>query len=59
LLSGSPLEANTQPDDKASRYLAKAYGFRKEGLARQFLKQGGEWRDHERWALLSTDVRAK
>jgi len=50
------LEANIQPDNKASRYLAKACGFRKEGLARQFLKKGGEWRDHERWALLSTDV---
>ncbi len=50
------LEANIQPDNKASRHLAKACGFRKEGLARQFLKKGGEWRDHERWALLSTDV---
>ena len=49
------LEANIQPDNKASRYLAKACGFRKEGLARKFLKKGGEWRDHERWALLSTD----
>jgi ribosomal-protein-alanine N-acetyltransferase len=50
------LEANIQPDNKASRHLAKACGFRKEGIARQFLKKGGEWRDHERWALLSTDV---
>ena len=50
------LEANIQPDNNSSRHLAKACGFKKEGLARQFLKKGGEWRDHERWALLSTDV---
>ncbi len=49
------LEANIQPLNRSSRRLAKACGFRKEGLSPQFLKKGGEWRDHERWALLSTD----
>ncbi len=47
------LEANIQPSNRASRRLAKACGFRKEGLSRQFLKKGGEWRDHERWALIN------
>ena len=50
------LEANIQPSNRASRRLVKACGFRKEGLSPKFLKKGGEWRDHERWALLSTDT---
>lgn len=50
------LEANIQPSNHASRRLVKACGFRKEGLSPQFLKKGGEWRDHERWALLSHDT---
>lgn len=50
------LEANIQPENRPSRRLAKACGFRKEGLSLKFLKKGGEWRDHERWALLSTDA---
>ena len=50
------LEANIQPANRASRCLAKSCGFRKEGMSPKFLKKGGEWRDHERWALLSTDA---
>lgn len=50
------LEANIQPANRASRRLAKACGFRKEGLSPKFLKKGGEWRDHERWALLCDEV---
>lgn len=50
------LEANIQPANHASRRLAKACGFQMEGLSPKFLKKGGEWRDHERWALLSTDI---
>ena len=49
------LEANIQPENHASRCLASSCGFRKEGFSPKFLKKGGEWRDHERWALLSTD----
>lgn len=50
------LEANIQPSNLASRRLAKNCGFRKEGLAKAFLKKGGEWRDHERWAVTSTEL---
>ncbi len=50
------LEANIQPNNLASRRLAKTCGFRKEGLAKAFLKKGGEWRDHERWAVTSTEL---
>lgn len=50
------LEANIQPANRASLRLAKACGFNKEGRSPKFLKKGGEWRDHERWALLNTDA---
>jgi ribosomal-protein-alanine N-acetyltransferase len=47
------LEANLQPNNLASIALLKACGFEKEGLSPKFLRKNGEWRDHERWALLN------
>jgi len=47
------LEANIQPENKASIALAKSCGFKKEGFSPKFIKKGGQWKDHERWALLS------
>jgi ribosomal-protein-alanine N-acetyltransferase len=47
------LEANLQTDNLASIALLKACGFEKEGLSPKFLRKNGEWRDHERWALLN------
>ncbi|MBF9235224.1 GNAT family N-acetyltransferase [Microvirga alba] len=49
------LEANIQPDNLASRALAERLGFRQEGYSPRYLKIGGEWRDHERWAILAED----
>jgi ribosomal-protein-alanine N-acetyltransferase len=49
------LEANIQPGNAPSRALVKRLGFRQEGYSPRYLKIGGEWRDHERWAILSED----
>lgn len=53
------LEANVQPNNAASIALVKRAGFKKEGYSRGYLKISGRWRDHERWAILAEDWRAK
>lgn len=52
------LEANIQPENAASIALVKRLGFRKEGFSPRYLRVGGVWRDHERWALLADEPRA-
>ena len=51
------VEANIQPRNVSSIRLVKGLSFRREGLSRRYLKVGGRWRDHERWALLAEDWR--
>jgi len=48
------LEANIQPTNLASIALVRACGFKQEGYSRSYLKIGGRWRDHERWALVKS-----
>jgi ribosomal-protein-alanine N-acetyltransferase len=45
------LEANIQPGNHASIALVRGAGFVREGYSERYLKIGGRWRDHERWAL--------
>jgi ribosomal-protein-alanine N-acetyltransferase len=45
------VEANIQPGNAASIALVRAAGFVQEGFSERYLKIGGRWRDHERWAI--------
>jgi ribosomal-protein-alanine N-acetyltransferase len=53
------LEANIQPGNAASIALAKRCGFELEGFSPRYLKVGGRWCDHERWAIREETWRAR
>ena len=53
------IEANVQPENLASIAVLQKNNFTKEGFSRKYLKIGGRWRDHERWAIIKEDWRER
>ena len=49
------IEAACLPHNGASVRLLEATGFRREGLARAYLRIAGQWQDHLLFALLESD----
>jgi [ribosomal protein S5]-alanine N-acetyltransferase len=49
------LEANVQPHNERSIAILSSLGFRLEGFSPAYLRIGGHWRDHERWALTADE----
>lgn len=53
------VEANIQPSNHLSIAIVKRAGFVREGFSRRYLKVCGRWRDHERWAIIVEDWKAR
>jgi ribosomal-protein-alanine N-acetyltransferase len=49
------VEANVQPQNARSIALVERLGFRREGYSPRYLKIGGRWRDHVRFAILADE----
>src|SRR5262245_36794005 len=52
------LEAACLPHNLPSTRVLEKVGFKREGMARRYLKINGVWQDHDLFALLHDDVRA-
>lgn len=52
------IEANVQPDNARSIAVLERLGFRREGYSPRYLKIGGRWRDHVRYAILADEFGA-
>ena len=46
------VEANVQPANQRSVRLLQVAGFAREGFSKKYLYIDGDWRDHERYAML-------
>jgi ribosomal-protein-alanine N-acetyltransferase len=55
----SRIEAACLPENKASRCLLEASGFKYEGVAQSYLQIAGRWRTHVLYAALRSDRRGR
>ena len=53
------VEANVQPENRASIAVLQRCGFTREGFSPKYLKIGGRWRDHLRFAIIAEDWKNK
>ena len=58
-LNLSRIEAACLPENKASRGLLEATGFKYEGVAQSYLQIDGRWRTHVLYAALRSDRRGR
>lgn len=49
------VQANIMPENAASLRVAEKLGFRREGLAKGYLRIAGAWADHTMWALTADE----
>ena len=49
------VQAAVSLDNAASRRVLEKVGFRREGLARRYLRLAGRWTDQELWAITTED----
>jgi ribosomal-protein-alanine N-acetyltransferase len=49
------VEVNVQPGNVRSIALVEAVGLAREGYSARYVKIGGRWRDHVRYAMLADD----
>lgn len=49
------VEVNIQPSNLRSLALVERIGFAREGYSRRYVKIGGRWRDHVRFAMIAED----
>jgi [ribosomal protein S5]-alanine N-acetyltransferase len=50
------VQAAVSPDNAASLRVLEKVGFRREGLARRYLRLAGLWTDQELWAITTEDA---
>ena len=53
------VQAAVSPDNLASKRVLEKVGFRREGLARRYLRLHGGWTDQELWAITVEDPRPR
>jgi ribosomal-protein-alanine N-acetyltransferase len=51
------VQAAVSPENAGSQRVLEKVGFRREGLAKRYLRLAGHWTDQELWAITTEDTR--